>query len=114
MALYIDVLFIPYSLAGAAGQGLAAGCFHPQSLVCLWLQPTLSRPLKVLLTLSKNRAIHPQWSSTESLSAVPLPYFAASPGPDGPWKAGGLDKRPCFCWARLAPDLATVTVTSGA
>lgn len=25
MALYIDVLFIPYSLAGAAGQGLAAG-----------------------------------------------------------------------------------------
>lgn len=58
LALYIVVLFIPYSLVGAARQGLAAGCFHPQSLLCLWLQPTLSRPLRALLTLSKTKAIH--------------------------------------------------------
>lgn len=57
LALYIVVLFIPYSLVGAARQGLAAGCFHPQSLLCLWLQPTLSRPLRALLTLSKTKAI---------------------------------------------------------
>lgn len=58
LALYIVVLFIPYSLAGAAGQGLAAGRFHPQLLLCLWLQPALSRPLRALLTLSKTKAIH--------------------------------------------------------
>lgn len=89
MALYIVVLFIPYSLAGAAGQGLAAGRFHPQPLLCLWLQPALSRPLRALLTLSKTKAIH---TAVESLSAVPPPSLAASPGPDGPWKAGGFQE----------------------
>lgn len=64
-ALYIDVLFIPYSLAGAAEQGLAAGCFHPRALLCLWLQSPLSRPLKALLSLCAGiKQYTPEWGST--------------------------------------------------
>lgn len=120
LALYIDVLFIPYSLAGAAGRaGFGCRLFSsrssalPLAAVSI-VQATESPPNP----LSENKAIQTPSGAAqrEPSSAGPAPYFAASPGQAqaGPgrlvaWASGPASVRPCLplVWQQL-------TVTSGA
>lgn len=118
LALYIDVLFIPYSLAGADGQaGFGCRLFSSRSsalplAAVSTVQATESPPNP----LSENKAIQPPSGAAqrEPSSAVPAPYFAASPGPGRPWKAGGLGKlgHTCPWFGNSYSDLRSLAVPS--